>query len=59
MYTHRKGNLLIDFVQSYGDADAAVEAAPQRLTVNLKQHRGAHPIEGRGLIASFDAANDC
>jgi CO/xanthine dehydrogenase Mo-binding subunit len=36
-----------------------VKAAPHRLTVNLKQHRGgAHPIEGRGLIASFDAASD-
>jgi carbon-monoxide dehydrogenase large subunit len=59
VHVHRKGNLLIDFVQSYGNADAAVEAAPRRLTVNLKQHRGgAHPIEGRGLIASFDAASD-
>ena len=59
VHTGRNGNLLIDFVQSYGDADAAVAAAPHRLTVNLKQHRGgAHPIEGRGLIASFDAEND-
>ena len=59
VHVHRKGNLLIDFVQSYGDADAAVAAAPHRLTVSLKQHRGgAHPIEGRGLVASFDAAND-
>ena len=58
VHVHRKGNLLIDFVQSYGDADAAVAAAPHRLTVNLKQHRGgAHPIETRGLVASFDAAN--
>lgn len=55
----RNGNLLIDFVQSYGDAEAAIAAAPRRLTVNLKQHRGgAHPIEGRGLIASFDAESD-
>ena len=59
VHVHRKGNLLIDFVQSYGDADAAMAAAPRRLTVNLKQHRGgAHPIEGRGLIASFDVASD-
>jgi carbon-monoxide dehydrogenase large subunit len=58
VHVHRKGNLLIDFVQSYGDADAAVAAAPHRLTVNLKQHRGgAHPIETRGLVASFDAAS--
>jgi len=59
VHLHRKGNLLIDFVQSYGDADAAVAVAPRRLTVSLKQHRGgAHPIEARGLVASFDAAND-
>ena len=59
VHVHRKSNLLIDFVQSYGDADKAVEAAPRRLTVNLKQHRGgAHPIEGRGLVASFDPMSD-
>jgi carbon-monoxide dehydrogenase large subunit len=59
VHVHRKGNLLIDFVQAYGDAKAAIAAAPRRLVVNLKQHRGgAHPIEGRGLVASFDAAND-
>src|SRR3954465_4149695 len=58
-HIQRKSNLLIDFVQSYGDADAAVEAAPRRLTVNLKQHRGgAHPIEGRGLIAIYDTVSD-
>jgi carbon-monoxide dehydrogenase large subunit len=59
VHVHRKGNLLVDFVQSYGDADAAVEAAPRRLTIDLKQHRGgAHPIEGRGLLASHDAEGD-
>src|SRR6478736_1945567 len=35
VHVHRKGNLLIDFVQSYGDADTAVKAASRRLTVNL------------------------
>jgi carbon-monoxide dehydrogenase large subunit len=59
VHVHRSGNLLVDFIQSYGDADAAVEAAPRRLTVNLKQHRGgAHPIEGRGLVATHDAESD-
>jgi carbon-monoxide dehydrogenase large subunit len=59
VHLHRKGNLLTEFVQSYGEADAAVDAAPHRLTVKLKQHRGgAHPIEGRGLVASYDATND-
>src|SRR6476620_6805614 len=59
VHVHRKGNLLIDFMQAYGDADAAVKSAPHRLTVNLKQHRGgAHPIEGRVLIASYDVMSD-
>jgi len=59
VHVSRKGNLLVDFVQSYGDADAAVEGAPHRLTVNLKQHRGgAHPIETRGVLASHDAESD-
>jgi len=59
VHVHRIGNLLIDFIQSYGDADAAFEAAPRRLTENLKQHRGgAHPIEGRGLVANHDAESD-
>lgn len=55
----RPSNLLIDFQQNYGDADAAIEAAPRRLTLSLKQHRGgAHPIECRGVIASYDADAD-
>src|SRR5260370_26432374 len=59
VHVHRKGNLLVDFVQSYGDADTAVAAAPRRLIVDLKQHRGgAHPIEGRGVVASYDTAGD-
>jgi aerobic carbon-monoxide dehydrogenase large subunit len=59
VHVNRSGNLLIDFIQSYGDADAAVELAPRRLTVNLKQHRGgAHPIEGRGLVVNHDAEAD-
>jgi carbon-monoxide dehydrogenase large subunit len=55
----RPGNLLIDFHQGYGDADGAIEAAPRRLKLSLKQHRGgAHPVECRGLIASYDANAD-
>jgi carbon-monoxide dehydrogenase large subunit len=54
-HVDRPDNLLIDFLQAYGDADAAVEAAPRRLKVSLKQHRGgAHPIECRGSVAHFD-----
>src|SRR5262245_58708157 len=55
VHLDRPGNLLLDFEQSYGDADAAFQSAPRRLTISLKQHRGgAHPIEGRGLIASYE-----
>jgi carbon-monoxide dehydrogenase large subunit len=51
----RPGNLLIDFVQQYGDAKAAIAAAPRRVTINIKQHRGgAHPIECRGVLAQFE-----
>ena len=51
-YVHlsRKTNRLIDFEQSYGNADKAVEAAPAAVIFNLKKHRGdAHPIDPRGL----------
>jgi aerobic carbon-monoxide dehydrogenase large subunit len=59
VHVHRTGNLLAGFIQSYGDPDAAFAAAPRRLTVNLRQHRGgAHPIEGRGLVANHDAESD-
>jgi carbon-monoxide dehydrogenase large subunit len=55
----RKSNLLIEFRQSYGDAAAAFARAPHQVSVNLKQHRGgAHSIEGRGVIASYDTNED-
>ena len=51
----RKSNVLTEFIMDYGDADAAVEAAPRRLRLSLKQHRGgAHPIECRGVLAHHD-----
>lgn len=59
VHVHRRGNLLIDFKQTYGDADAAVAAAPHRLSISLKQHRGgAHPIECRGVVAQLDPVED-
>jgi carbon-monoxide dehydrogenase large subunit len=58
-HIERPGNLLIDFVQQYGDAKAAIGAAKRRVTVNLKQHRGgAHPIECRGVLAHFEPQDD-
>ncbi|MGV6872115.1 xanthine dehydrogenase family protein molybdopterin-binding subunit [Pseudochelatococcus sp. B33] len=57
-HVSRPGNLLIDFIQSYGDAGSAVATAPRRVSLSLKQHRGgAHPIECRGVVSSFDPAD--
>ena len=59
VHVDRPGNLLIDFVQSYGDAKGAIAAAPRRVIVDIKQHRGgAHPIECRGVIASYERQDD-
>jgi carbon-monoxide dehydrogenase large subunit len=55
----RTSNVLIEFRQSYGDVDAAFARAPRRASIHLKQHRGgAHSIEGRGAIASYDVNED-
>ena len=55
----RPSNLLIEFKQAYGDVADAFARAPHRAGVNLKQHRGgAHSIEGRGAIASYDVNED-
>ena len=51
----RKSNLMLEIRQTYGDIAAAFARAPHRVAVNLKQHRGgAHSIEGRGAVASYD-----
>ena len=55
----RASNLLVEFRQSYGDIEAAFARPPRRASVNLKQHRGgAHPIEGRGVLAAYDEHED-
>jgi aerobic carbon-monoxide dehydrogenase large subunit len=59
VHMRRKGNRLIDFRQSYGDADEGMRQASRRLSISLKQHRGgAHPIECRGAVANFDLLED-
>ena len=55
----RTSNVLAELRQDYGDVDGAFAAAPHQVKLSLKQHRGAaHPIEGRGVIASFDPGED-
>src|SRR5204862_1297216 len=55
----RASNVLTEFKQAYGDVADAFARATHRASVNLKQHRGgAHSIEGRGAIASYDVNED-
>jgi carbon-monoxide dehydrogenase large subunit len=55
----RKSNVMIEIRQSYGDIAAAFSGAPHRTSLSLKQHRGgAHSIEGRGALASYDINED-
>lgn len=57
--TTTKSNILTRIHQGYGDIKGVLAAAPHRLKIALKQHRaGAHSIEARGLVASFDEAQD-
>ena len=49
------GNVAAVMVQQTGDADAAVEAAPHRLDLDLAIERSAStPLEGRGVLARWD-----
>lgn len=42
--------------QSFGDADAAIEVAPHRLSLDFTIERSASmPLEGRGTVARWDA----
>lgn len=57
--TYMKSNVLARIAQGYGDAATALAEAPQRLSLSLKQHRaGAHSIETRGVVATFDPMQD-
>ena len=48
-------NVLTRFKVAYGDANGAFESAAHVFKQGLSQHRGgAHPIEGRAILADFD-----
>ena len=50
------GNVAAHLVQEVGDVDAALAAAPHRLTIPLAIERSAcMPMEGKGVLASWDA----
>ena len=49
-------NIVATYKVDYGDAEAAFGRAAHVFHEELWQHRGgAHPIEGRGLVAEFRA----
>jgi aerobic carbon-monoxide dehydrogenase large subunit len=49
------GNVAARMVQETGDADAAVEAAPHQLELDLAIERSAStPLEGKGVLAAWD-----
>jgi aerobic carbon-monoxide dehydrogenase large subunit len=49
------GNVAANFVQEVGDARAAIDDAPHRLTLDLSIERSAStPLEGRGTLARWD-----
>ncbi len=49
------GNVAARMEQSHGDARAAVESAPHRLSLDLEIERSASmPLEGRGVVARWN-----
>jgi carbon-monoxide dehydrogenase large subunit len=49
-------NVAARMVQETGDADAAIDAAPHRLELELAIERSASmPMEGKGVLAKWDA----
>ncbi len=57
--TRKLSNIIKEFRQAYGNADAAFNDAPHCTHLRLKTHRGvAHPLEGRAVLANFDTIED-
>src|SRR5262249_2089443 len=57
--TRQASNIVKEFHQSFGNTEAAFAAAPHRAALRLKTHRGcAQPIEGRAVLARYDALED-
>lgn len=58
-WTSLKTNVLARIRQHYGDGEKAFAEADHVVPLSIKQHRGAaHSMEGRGVVATFDAGAD-
>jgi carbon-monoxide dehydrogenase large subunit len=56
VHRHADGNIVSQFTTEYGDVDQAFSEAAHVFSFSLNQHRGgAHSIEGRGVVANYDA----
>jgi len=52
------GNVAARLEQTVGDAEAAIDKAPHRLSLDLRIERSAStPMEGRGTVARWDTDN--
>jgi aerobic carbon-monoxide dehydrogenase large subunit len=59
VHTGDEDNLAAVFTVGHDDVDAAIAAAPHRLTERIWQHRGAaHSMEGRAVLAVHDPIDD-
>ena len=56
--TDRTSNVIADMLQAFGDVEAAFAKAAGSVRLKINQHRGgAHPMEGRGVVAQRDHAS--
>ena len=57
--TEIQSNILQDYTLAYGDCDAAFAGASVTLNEEFWVHRGcAHPMEGRGVLASVETSTN-
>ena len=58
---HRRvrSNVLAEYTIAYGDCESVFKHGEHVFSLSLKQHRGcAHPVEGRGVLASYDEVEE-
>ena len=58
---HRRvrSSVLAEYTIAYGDCESVFKNGEHVFSLSLKQHRGcAHPVEGRGVLASYDGVED-